>query len=97
MKIGQFCIATIGEKTASLSNSLYQIWKANPQPFTIDGVEYKSVKKHSTTVIAKAVKTRWYTFTDGAMMEVLEGESYKPRKEIEAVAYRSVRTWFEVE
>lgn len=97
MKLGQFVVAAIGDKDCTLTNQLYQVWKSNQQPFTVAGVKYTSIKKHSTSAVAKAVKTRWYTFVDGSSMEVLDSEDYKPRKEIESLCWRSVKTWFEVE
>lgn len=97
LALGQFCIAQIGDKTCTLTNQLLQTWKSNPRPFTIDGVEYTKLTKKSTTVPSKAVKTRWFTYSDQTSIEVVEGSDYEPHKDIEAVAYRTVRTWYIVE
>lgn len=94
MKLGQYCTATIADKTCTLTNQLLQTWKSNPRPFLIDGIEYTKLTKKSTTVSSRAVKTRWFTFADGTMIEVLESDSYMPRKDVEAIAYRSVKTWY---
>lgn len=94
MTLGQFCTAEVNGKQVNLSNSIYQSYKVNPQPFTVDGIQYTSIKKHSTQVLSKAVKTKWYTFTDGSMMEVVSGEDYTPQREVESVCWRSIKTWF---
>lgn len=96
MKLGQFVVAYIDGRECTLGNQLYQCWKSKPSTFIVDGQTYNKIVKHSTTVVAKAKKTRWYTFTDGSMFEVLEEEDWKPNQPIDSICWRSIKTWFEI-